>query len=256
MFRLLPKLSTYALNPFRLSAAQAMSEFVCAVAAPRFQAEFEMFAASAAGRERLQKHSDLTALLDDHESLDQLPEGSLGREYVAFVRGAYMGDVGADGTMTEAASFLDLLGIDEAAQRMGWPGEIVWYLRRMVLTHDLTHVFTGYGTDNAGEFANIAYTVGHFRIHALFPIVLISMLVVKPERGRRAWCRYLWAAYRRGRSQREDLSQLDYETLLTLPLPEVLRRIGIDPFDDTHPDGRIADELGFANLNKQAILDA
>jgi len=224
--RLLPRLATYAANPFRLSAARAMSEFGCAIAAPRIQREFEDFARTPAGRERVQERCELSALLDDHKTLAALPEDSLGREYLALVCGAYMGGDGGEGTMSGAGSFLDHLHIDEAAERMGWPQAIVWYLRRITLTHDLTHVFTGYGTDNAGEFANIAYTIGHFRIHALVPVVIASMFAVKPAVGRRAWCRYLWAAYRRGLRQRERLSQLDYEALLPLPMAEVDRTSG------------------------------
>jgi hypothetical protein len=122
------------------------------------------------------------------------------------------------------------------------------------LTDDLTHVFIGYGTDNAGEFANIAYTAGHFRVHAVFPVVIASMVAVKPAAGRRAWCRYLWAAYRRGRRQREKLSQLDYEGLLALPMAQVIERIGIEPFEVTHTDGWIIDELGFENVNVEAMM--
>jgi hypothetical protein len=73
-----------------------MSEFVCAVAAPRIQKEYEEFASSRVGRLRIQERSDLATRLDDHAALAALPEGSLGREYLAFVRGACMGDAGVE----------------------------------------------------------------------------------------------------------------------------------------------------------------
>ena len=239
-------------GPFALSSARAVTELVVRLSRARAEREFEEFASTEHGKRLISERSDLAAKLDDHESLARMPEGSLGRAYLDFM----LGMMGADeAVMAEAGGFLSLLRLGEVAEELGYPDELIWFLRRIAMTHDLSHLFTGYGTDNAGEFANIAYTAGHFRIRALIPISLGISLVAKPEtHGRGEWFRYLWAAYQRGKNQSESLIQLDYESLLSLQLEDVQRLISIEDFAHAHPAGQIIDELGFRNLNKQALL--
>jgi ubiquinone biosynthesis protein COQ4 len=247
-------LGTYyvANGPFALSSARAITEVVFRLSRARAEQEFARFVATEHGRRLLAEGSELAAKLDDHASLASMPDGSLGRAYLEFMQGM----LGADEeVMAEAGGFLSLLRIDEVGKELGYPAELIWFLRRLTMTHDLTHLFTGYGTDNAGEFANIAYTTGHFQIKALIPIALGLSLVARPEdHGRTQWWRYLWTAYTRGKNQRESLIQLDYESLLPLQVEEVQRLIGIEDFAAAHPGGPIIDELGFNNLNKQAIM--
>jgi ubiquinone biosynthesis protein COQ4 len=240
-------------GPFSLSSGRAITEFILRICGPRVQKEFDRFAATPGGRQLLAERPELAAVLDDHEALAAMPDGSFGREYLSFVTGGYAGEIGAEGTMTEASSFLELLELDEVAADLDWPEDIVWFMRRATLSHDLTHVFTGYGTDNAGEFANIAYTAGHFRLHVLLP-VLVALGLARPEVGRRRWMRYLRAAYGRGRRQSGLLTDLAYERLLLLSLDEVREIVGIEPFAEVHPDGPIEDELGYPNLNYETMM--
>jgi ubiquinone biosynthesis protein COQ4 len=253
VLRTTPRILTYARNPFALSSARSMTEFVLSIGGPRIQREFDEFASTEVGRRLLEERPDLASVLDDHEALRALPEGSLGRAYLALIQGESMGDCGAEDTMSEANFFVDILRVEEIGGTLKWPPEIIWFMRRLTMTHDLTHVFTGYGTDNAGEFANIAYTIGHFRLHVLTP-VLAGLALAAPKVGRRRWVKYVLAAYRRGRHQRRKLAHLDYETMLRLHLEDVRREVGLQPFEEAHPDGRIEDDLGFPNINKQVLL--
>jgi len=241
-------------GPFRLSSARRMVEAVFHLIGPRVEREYATYAATELGQRRIAERSDLAALLDDHARLAQMPEGSLGRRYLDFFAGGMMGETGQDADVVKGATgFVELLRIGDAARKMGWPEEYVWFVERLTLTHDLTHVFTGYGTDNAGEFANIAYTCTHLRVLPLVPVVAASFLLA-PDVGRVRWARYLLGAMRRGRTQKRSLVELDYESLLEMQIEDVVAHIGLEPFDAVHPDGRIDDELGFTNLNAQAML--
>lgn len=238
-------------GPFALSSARAITELVFRMAHRRVQEEFDAFVETEHGGRLFEEHSDLSAHLDDREALAAMAEGSLGRRYLEFMDGM----LGADEeVMAAAGGFVSLLRVEEVGRELGWPEEHIWFMRRLALTHDLTHLLTGYGADNAGEFANIAYTTGHFRIWPLVPVTVGIALASKPSCSRRLWTRYLFAAYRRGQAQEQSLVHLDYESLLPLQVEEVQRLIGIEPFDKVHPAGPIIDELGFTNLNKQAIM--
>lgn len=258
VFRDLPRcayLGAYyvANGPFALSSARAITELVFRVARGRVQAEFDAFVQTEQGRRLFEERSDLATHLDDRETLSAMPEGSLGRRYLDFMDGM----LGADEEVMEGAGgFVSLLQVEEVGKELGWPEEHIWFMRRLTLTHDLTHLLTGYGADNAGEFANLAYTTGHFRIWPLVPVTMGIALTAKPSCGRRRWASYMVQAYRRGRAQEQSLVHLDYESLLPLQLDQVQALIGVATLESAHPEGVVIDELGFANLNKQALLSS
>ena len=97
------------------------------------------------GRQLLAEQPDLVPLLKDREGLRALPEGSLGRAYLAFVEGE---GVTADGLVS--ASTISRQG-DQAA-------ELRWIRNWLRDTHDLWHAVLGYEGDLVGEAALLAFS--------------------------------------------------------------------------------------------------
>ena len=108
--------------------------------------------------------------------------------------------------------------------------------------HDLWHVLTGYGRDEAGEAANLAFTYGQTRSRGAGLIVLTAVAI-----GMRthpiAWPRYLFRAWRRGR-RAAMLTVAPWEELLPRPLALVRQSLGVEPPEKAHPEGIVAGNRG------------
>jgi len=104
------------------------------------------FEGSRTGARLLAERPRLLTRLSDRTALAALPEGSLGRAYLAFMdRGALT----ADG-LVEAS---EVMHAASAGDEVGeWIGD------RMRDTHDLWHVVTGYRDDLVGEVSLLAFT--------------------------------------------------------------------------------------------------
>jgi len=100
---------------------------------------------SASGRPLIEKRSAIVPILSDRDALASMPEGSLGRAYLEFVRKQ---DLSADGLV--AAS-------EEAPERVNLNADEIWMGSRMRDIHDLQHVITGYGTDELGELSLLEF---------------------------------------------------------------------------------------------------
>jgi ubiquinone biosynthesis protein COQ4 len=177
------------------------------------------------GPRLLAERPDLLAALDDREALARLPEGSLGRAYLAFM---IAGDLTAGGLVDAS-----MQGDTDA--RMGYSVESTWFFDRIRDMHDVWHVLTGYGRDEAGEAANLAFTFAQTGNYGIGLIVLTAALIGSTA-DRFYWQRYLFRAWRRGRRARW-LPAVRYERLLAMPLDEVRARLGIDPPEIAHPEG-------------------
>jgi ubiquinone biosynthesis protein COQ4 len=189
------------------------------------------FAAHPEGKRLLAERPDLLAALANHAALAELPEGSLGGTYLAFVRA---NGITADG----------LVEADEGrAHRLPVASEpgAAYITKRGRDCHDLWHVLTGYGTDEAGEISVLAFTYGQYRSLGLLLIVLAGA-ILGPRTWGFQWERYLWRAYRRGRQA--DLDYAPYEQWLALPLDEARRRACVEPGEVAHPNGIIAANRG------------
>jgi ubiquinone biosynthesis protein COQ4 len=178
------------------------------------------------GIDLLVERPDLLVALSDRAALARLPEGSLGRAYLAFMEEAHLT---ADGLVDASMQG----GGTEA--REGFSVEAAWFFDRLRDMHDLWHVLTGYGRDEAGEAANLAFTLGQIGNPGVALIVLAAA-VLGPTTERFEWQRYLFAAWRRGR-RAAWLPAARYEELLALPLAEVRARLGLEPPEVAHPEG-------------------
>ena len=176
------------------------------------------------GTRLLSERPDLLKVLSNREALACLPEGSLGRAYLAFM---VAGDLSAGGLVDAS-----MQGGDE---REGYSVEAIWFFDRLRDMHDVWHVLTGYGRDEAGEAANLAFTFGQIGNLGVGLIVLAAA-VLGPRGDRFHWQRYLFRAWRRGRRARW-LPAVRYEDLLAWPLGEARAALGIEAPEVAHPEG-------------------
>ena len=89
----------------------------------------------------------LVEILDDHEALRKLPEGTLAHVYCDFMERE---GLSAQGLADELDKYRrpDQYFNDQAD----------WYFRRMRDTHDLMHILSGFGRDALGEQCVLAFT--------------------------------------------------------------------------------------------------
>lgn len=109
----------------------------------------EQFCQSGLGRSLMESEPYLPELLDDHETLLTMPEGSVARAYVSFMRREGLSAAG----LVAASTFP---GIERH------PDQVQWFTDRLRDLHDLAHVLTGYGRDALGEQCVLGFTSAQY----------------------------------------------------------------------------------------------
>ena len=171
---------------------------------------FRRFAGSASGAGLLARRPSLIASLNDRAALARLPEGSMGRAYLAFMEEE---NLSADGLV-------------EASRTADWdtdvvPPEMDFFRARMRDAHDLTHILTGYGRDPLGELSLLTFMYRHTR--NLGMIFMVAMSWLRLPKAARAAVKEGW----RNGAKARWFQNLDFETLLPRPLADVRAELGI-----------------------------
>jgi ubiquinone biosynthesis protein COQ4 len=209
---------------------------VYALGAREFERNFLRFTASPSGAALLAERPSLLAALSDRASLAKLPEASLGRAYLAYLAANGFAPGG-------------LLEVQERV-RAHWEGEQgipaldplrTWFRERTLLTHDLFHVLSDYGTDELGEATLLAFTLAQLGGRAQALLTLGAALEVWRTLGWR-WLAYDYRAWQRGR-RAIWLVALPWEELLPLRLETVRRLAGVVEASDVHPRGVLRGSL-------------
>ncbi|MEC7524728.1 MAG: Coq4 family protein [Myxococcota bacterium] len=177
----------------------------------------ERFRASPDGARLLRERPSLLAALSDRDALRRLPEGSLGRAYLAFVERE---GITADG----------LVEVSQTGDRILSDRDFGFLADRMRDSHDLFHVVTGYRTDLIGEASVLSFTAAQTESPGTALLVaggFVRSFGFRPEVGRTAR-RQIRAAWRRGK-RAEWLIAAPWERLLERPLQEVRLRYRLGP---------------------------
>lgn len=205
-------------------------ETIAALSGADWERVFQRFATHRDGWTLLADRPALLATLSDLPRLHAMPVGSFGRAYAEFM---------VAGELT-AVGLIEAERVSIAADRMkDLDPDREWFSDRVRDMHDLWHVLTGYGRDEAGESANLAFTFGQIPLRGVALILFGIALQQAPDpHGRRAWYRYLYRAWRRGR-RATWLPLARYEDLLPLPLDDVRRALAVEPAAVVHPEGVI-----------------
>lgn len=208
-------------------------ELLDAVGGDGLERTFRRFVADSEGQRLLCERPSLVDAMADRAGLASLPEGSFGRAYLDF---ATKRDFAADG----------LVALNEEQKgKSGEPADDAhrrFYSDRVTAMHDLWHVLTGYGTDEAGEATLLAFSLAQIPSRGIAVLVATAFAMLPPD-----WTfskhRYLLAAYRRGR-RATALDRARYEDLFALPLDEVRKRLGVTSPRDAHARGILVADRG------------
>jgi len=206
-----------------------VAHFIIAVGGGGDLRVFERFRAHPVGRRLLAERTSLPDTLADLPRLTALPPGSLGHTYAEFMGGEQLDPKGVVNEF-RAAEDPELAATVDPDER--------YFFERFDVIHDLWHVLTGYGRDEAGEAANLAFTLAQFPTRGI-AILVVAAALIGPKDLLFTWQRYLYQAWKRGR-RAVDLTVVAYESLLPLPLDEVRALLAIRPAAEAHPQGIIA----------------
>jgi len=172
---------------------------------------------SEGGRRLLASRPDIVKLLADRAALAKLPEGSLGRAYLAFVDRE---KISAEGIRAAASK-----GMSHDADL---PAPLDFVHARMRDTHDLWHAVTGYSGDVLGESALLGFIFAQtwnpgvaFILGIAFTKTIGSKIGDGPEARR-----VILDGFRRGQKA-AWLPEQEWESMLALPLEEVRRRLKV-----------------------------
>lgn len=181
------------------------------------QQAVERMASSDSGRDLLQRMPSIIDKLSDRAALAAMPDGSLGRAYLAFVEA---GNLSAEG-LVEAS--------EEAPRKTltSWfDPEEIWLADRLRDFHDLQHVLTGYGRDELGELCLLSFMTSQTYNRGISFIVFV---------GRREYRRKLPhldvdALVREGRDIARAarwLPEVHWEARLAEPLVSLRAELGL-----------------------------
>ncbi|MEP1230747.1 MAG: Coq4 family protein, partial [Litorimonas sp.] len=177
------------------------------------------FIQSTEGQNRLSKSVCLPPLLDDHRTLKQLPDGSLGRAYVEFMEKE---DLTAQGLVDEYESY------DKGLMEQ-YSAPVKWYFNRRRDTHDLLHILTGYGRDALGEASLLAFSYAVNKGLGVAFIAYGAGWELRKSAPKDAKImRAIHEGYRLGKAA-DDILKYDIMNLLQRPLEDVRKDLGINP---------------------------
>jgi ubiquinone biosynthesis protein COQ4 len=186
---------------------------------------------SETGSAILRRRPEIIPRLANREELRKLPEGSLGRAYLAFVE--------SEGISAE--------GIRDASDgvQARWsqrPTVFAYIHHRMRDTHDLWHTVTGYKGDVVGELSLLAFILAQNWNTGLAAIVAMA-LIRGLDRGNVST---ILDGYRRGRDA-AWLPEQDWESMLALPLEDVRARLKL-------PAPAVYEPVRTADLRQQGTI--
>lgn len=182
----------------------------------RLLEEARTFCASPAGQARMESEPYLPDILDDHDALLKLPEGSVAHAYVAFMR-------------REGLSAAGLVAESEIVygNRPQYDDQFRWFVMRLRDTHDMVHILTDYGRDALGEQCALGFSSNQYPGYV--DVFLAWAAAAELKRRVRSDAPVFGAvgeARRSGRMAQKIYAQ-DFRSLLAEPLEAARRGMNI-----------------------------
>ena len=180
--------------------------------------DFERFMATPAGQAEYAKRIHLPPILDNHEPLHELPEGSVGRTYVEFME-------------REGLSAAGLVAESERrpGKLRGHKDDLLWYGNRLRDTHDMYHILTGYGRDALGEASLLGFTHSQHGGLGVSFICFMGGHQIAKHAPREADIPSVIKEGRRNGKIAKRLIEQDIIAILPRPLDEVREELNIKP---------------------------
>ncbi|EAQ30059.1 putative Uncharacterized protein involved in ubiquinone biosynthesis [Erythrobacter sp. NAP1] len=174
------------------------------------------FVQSPEGQHFLKTEVDIPSMLDDHDRWADLPENSVGKHYMAFMKRE---GLTAAGLVAESHKWAP-------PERL--PQDLTqWYFDRLRDTHDLFHVLTGYGRDALGEACLLGFSYAQNHNRGVQFIAFAGARQIKKVSGTKA---PLYAAVREGQRlgrAAKKLAHMDVEAVMREDIGEARTRLGI-----------------------------
>lgn len=174
------------------------------------------FIASADGQRFLRDEVDIPAMLDDHARWSDLPENSVGKHYMAFMKRE---GLTAAGLVAESHKW---------APPENRPNDLTeWYFNRLRDTHDLFHVLTGYGRDALGEACLLGFSFSQNHNKGILFIAYAGARQIKKVTGTRA---PLLSAVREGQrlgKAAAKLAHMDVDAVMREDIDDARARLAI-----------------------------
>jgi len=191
-------------DPRRLDQVFALGE---ALNAPAFGELLARFEADPDGRELLARRPSLDTRSVDFAALRTLPDGTLGREYIRFLRD-------------------NRIDPDVWRPPRQWEGSAAWLSHRLRQTHDILHVLTGCASDVPGEIVLQAFSFAQTRAPSCFMIALLGTLKHRAHHpGLAVRAVHAWRIGKRA----EFIGPVHWEQLWREPVQALRARFHIEP---------------------------
>jgi ubiquinone biosynthesis protein COQ4 len=212
---------------------------IAALSGSKFRKMARKFWETPKGRALLESNERLIDMLDDHDSIKKLPEGTVGRAYVDFMEREGLSAAGLEAEYAQFQTSYPMFG--DVVERYG---------DRLRDTHDMLHILTGYGRDALGEQCVLLFTHGQSPSHGHLLIGYAGAAQIKKLiKGSAA---PIFGAVRQAHRTGQGTPQLiaqpirqllerplaDVRAELRIPEPAVYREChriwqaeGVDPFD-------------------------
>ncbi|MEW6776307.1 MAG: Coq4 family protein [Bdellovibrionota bacterium] len=216
------------------SRSDKVAELAVALEGDTMEKYFLRFRAHPEGQKLLREKPSLFDALKDKDKMLSLPRNTLGHAYGKYMQQERL-DAAFFSDITD--NFVDEKGIYDEDRR--------YFRRRMRDSHDVWHALTGYGADQLGEAAVLAFTIGQNFIPGAAVLAGFAFLFapIAFPNDRLGWQPYLIQAYQRGRNAKW-LPVARIEELLEKPVSEVQRMFNVTPTPEAHPGGVYAYNFG------------
>ncbi len=218
--------------------SEKVFEVAMSLEGPGMEAAFQRFLRHPNGPRLLKTKPSVLEAVKDKERLGRLPKNTFGYAYYEYMMQDRFDGEGLVQAM-EAA-----IQDDDPQARLDPDRQ--YFRERNRDSHDLWHALTGYGADQLGEGALLAFTYAQIPNLGVAALVSAAFMVVPwgIPNERFGWQPYLVQAYNRGKRARW-LPAEPLEEMLGEPLETVRRRLSIIPAHKIHPGGVYAFTKGW-----------